>query len=178
MLLLTTLKLYHRLPPSRQAFGDCSRYHLQPRRERCRPHTTLWRNLPPGAACRQQGGVPQEQGGGLGCRRVRLHACGQRNPDIRRCCRAEPLRRSELQGRGVRRRTDLCRNKCSSGKSITQCLPGVCADGSVQLAGHMFQERRPLEVVAVKAAAAAVETIGLAVFLTWWGTSPAQDLLR
>ncbi|CCX30448.1 hypothetical protein FPQ18DRAFT_268178 [Pyronema domesticum] len=47
-----------------------------------------------------------------------------------------------------------------------------------QIISQAFQERRPAELLAVKAAVSAVDTIGLAVFLTWWGTNPAQDLLR
>jgi hypothetical protein len=47
-----------------------------------------------------------------------------------------------------------------------------------QLATHIFQERRPAEIVAVKAAVGVVETVGLAVFLTWWGVRPTHDLLR
>lgn len=46
------------------------------------------------------------------------------------------------------------------------------------MVGHIFTERRPLEQVAVKAATNLVDTVGLAVFLTWWGTRPAHDLLR
>ncbi|KAF8250667.1 DUF1761-domain-containing protein [Wilcoxina mikolae CBS 423.85] len=47
-----------------------------------------------------------------------------------------------------------------------------------QLVTQVFQERRPAELVAVKAAVSAVDTIGLSLFLTWWGTMPAHDLLR
>lgn len=47
-----------------------------------------------------------------------------------------------------------------------------------QLITQVFQERRPAEFVAVHAAVNAVDTIGLSLFLAWWGTNPAQDLLR
>ncbi|KAI5844109.1 hypothetical protein BZA05DRAFT_175609 [Tricharina praecox] len=46
------------------------------------------------------------------------------------------------------------------------------------LVTQIFQERRPAEMVAVKAAVGLVDTVGLAVFLTYWGTRPAHDLLR
>ena len=46
-----------------------------------------------------------------------------------------------------------------------------------QLATQVFQEKRPWEFVAVKAACGIVDTVGLSVFLTWWGTRPASDLL-
>ncbi|PWW78665.1 DUF1761-domain-containing protein [Tuber magnatum] len=42
---------------------------------------------------------------------------------------------------------------------------------------QLFQERRPAEYIAVRATAGLVETVGLAVFLTWWGIRPAHDLL-
>jgi len=35
---------------------------------------------------------------------------------------------------------------------------------------QVFTEKRPLELVGANVAAKLVETIGLAVFLTWWGT--------
>lgn len=35
---------------------------------------------------------------------------------------------------------------------------------------QVFQERRPVELIAVKAAAGLIETLGLSVVLTWWGT--------
>ncbi|KAA8899516.1 hypothetical protein FN846DRAFT_173019 [Sphaerosporella brunnea] len=47
-----------------------------------------------------------------------------------------------------------------------------------QLVSQVFQERRPAEMVAVKAAVNLVDTVGLSLFLTWWGTRPAHDLLR
>ncbi|RPB01115.1 DUF1761-domain-containing protein [Choiromyces venosus 120613-1] len=43
---------------------------------------------------------------------------------------------------------------------------------------QLFQERRPVEYIAIRATAGMVETVGLAVFLTWWGTRPAHELLR
>ena len=46
-----------------------------------------------------------------------------------------------------------------------------------QLAVQIFQEKRPLEFVAVKAVSGLVDTVGLSMFLTWWGTRPATDLL-
>ncbi|KAG0136507.1 hypothetical protein HOY82DRAFT_599216 [Tuber indicum] len=44
---------------------------------------------------------------------------------------------------------------------------------------QLFQERGPAEYsyIAVRATAGLVETVGLAVFLTWWGIRPAHDLL-
>ncbi|KAI9900876.1 hypothetical protein N3K66_005138 [Trichothecium roseum] len=35
---------------------------------------------------------------------------------------------------------------------------------------QLFNERRPFDVVGVNIAAKLVETVGLSVFLTWWGT--------
>ncbi|EOO02899.1 putative duf1761-domain-containing protein [Phaeoacremonium minimum UCRPA7] len=35
---------------------------------------------------------------------------------------------------------------------------------------QVFTEKRPLEVVGVNAVAKVFETVGLALFLTWWGT--------
>jgi len=46
------------------------------------------------------------------------------------------------------------------------------------MVGQIFTEKRPMEVVAVKAATNLVDTVGLSMFLTWWGTRPAHDLLR
>ncbi|KAL7274641.1 hypothetical protein RUND412_002446 [Rhizina undulata] len=43
---------------------------------------------------------------------------------------------------------------------------------------QLFVERRPAEYIAVTSAASLIETVGLSVFLTWWGTRPARDLLR
>ncbi|ROV89072.1 hypothetical protein VPNG_10062 [Cytospora leucostoma] len=36
--------------------------------------------------------------------------------------------------------------------------------------GQVFQEKRPLETIGVSVVAKVFETVGLAVFLTWWGT--------
>jgi len=46
------------------------------------------------------------------------------------------------------------------------------------LVSQIFQERRPFEAVAAKAAVGLLDTVGLAVLLSWWGTRPAHDLLR
>ena len=46
------------------------------------------------------------------------------------------------------------------------------------MATQVFQERRPVEMVAVKAAVAMFDTVGLSLFLTWWGTNPEVNLLR
>jgi hypothetical protein len=46
------------------------------------------------------------------------------------------------------------------------------------LVSQIFQERRPAEMVAVKAAVNLVDTVGLSLFLTFWGTSTAYDPLR
>ncbi|KAK7744621.1 hypothetical protein SLS53_003507 [Cytospora paraplurivora] len=35
---------------------------------------------------------------------------------------------------------------------------------------QVFQEKRPLETIGVSVVAKVFETVGLAVFLTWWGT--------
>ena len=35
---------------------------------------------------------------------------------------------------------------------------------------QVFQEKRALDTVGISAVAKAFETIGLATFLTWWGT--------
>ncbi|KAH0612744.1 uncharacterized protein LAJ45_00469 [Morchella importuna] len=43
---------------------------------------------------------------------------------------------------------------------------------------QLFQERRPAEYIAIRATAGLIETVGLSVFLTWWGIRPAHDLLR
>ncbi|TGZ77609.1 DUF1761-domain-containing protein [Ascodesmis nigricans] len=47
-----------------------------------------------------------------------------------------------------------------------------------QAVSQVFLDRRPAELVAVKVAANLVDTVGLSLFLTWWGTRPAHDLLR
>ncbi|KAI5778277.1 putative UPF0591 membrane protein C15E1.02c [Geopyxis carbonaria] len=46
------------------------------------------------------------------------------------------------------------------------------------LVSQVFTERRPVEMVAIKAIVSMVDTVGLSLFLTWWGTRPAHDLLR
>ncbi|PUU79784.1 hypothetical protein B9Z19DRAFT_1192400 [Tuber borchii] len=43
---------------------------------------------------------------------------------------------------------------------------------------QLIQDRRPAEYIAVRVTAGLVETVGLAMFLTWWGIGPAHDLLR
>jgi len=40
------------------------------------------------------------------------------------------------------------------------------------LVSQIFQERRPVEMVAVKAAVNLVDTVGLSLFLTFWGIRP------
>jgi len=35
---------------------------------------------------------------------------------------------------------------------------------------QLFTEKRPLDIVGIAAAAKIVETVGLSVFLSWWGT--------
>lgn len=37
---------------------------------------------------------------------------------------------------------------------------------------QVFTEKRPLDTVAVGALARVFETVGLSMFLTWWGTRP------
>lgn len=36
--------------------------------------------------------------------------------------------------------------------------------------GQVFQEKRPLETIGISVVAKVFETVGLACFLTWWGT--------
>lgn len=40
----------------------------------------------------------------------------------------------------------------------------------MQYITQLFVEKRPLDQVGVSFAAKAVETVGLSLFLTWWGT--------
>lgn len=44
------------------------------------------------------------------------------------------------------------------------------ANSCAQYLTQIFQERQPLETVAVSVLAKVVESVGLACFLTWWGT--------
>ena len=44
------------------------------------------------------------------------------------------------------------------------------------LVTQVIQERRPWDAVAVRAATSAVDTIGLSLFLNWWGTSTSEIL--
>jgi len=44
------------------------------------------------------------------------------------------------------------------------------ADRNKQYITQVFSEKRPLDMVGANVAAKLAETIGLAVFLTWWGT--------
>lgn len=39
-----------------------------------------------------------------------------------------------------------------------------------QFIAQIFTEKRPLDTVAVGAVARVFETVGLSLFLTWWGT--------
>lgn len=39
-----------------------------------------------------------------------------------------------------------------------------------QFISQVFTEKRPLDTVAVGAVSRAFETVGLSLFLTWWGT--------
>ncbi|KAI9883929.1 MAG: hypothetical protein M1823_004273 [Watsoniomyces obsoletus] len=47
---------------------------------------------------------------------------------------------------------------------------GLHPDQTVQFISQIFTERRPLDTVAVGAVARMFETVGLSLFLTWWGT--------
>lgn len=42
--------------------------------------------------------------------------------------------------------------------------------GEKQFIGQIFTEKRPLDTVAVGAVSRVFETVGLSLFLTWWGT--------
>lgn len=44
------------------------------------------------------------------------------------------------------------------------------ATSAPQYLGEIFTEKRPWDVVAASVVAKVVETVGLATFLTWWGT--------
>jgi uncharacterized protein with PQ loop repeat len=39
-----------------------------------------------------------------------------------------------------------------------------------QFINQLISERRPIDTIGVSVAAKLIETIGLSVFLTWWGT--------
>ncbi len=41
---------------------------------------------------------------------------------------------------------------------------------SLQYLSQVFTEKRPIDTVGVSVAAKLFETLGLSVFLTWWGT--------
>ncbi|KAF8459041.1 hypothetical protein BGX38DRAFT_1084787, partial [Terfezia claveryi] len=41
------------------------------------------------------------------------------------------------------------------------------------LVNELFQEKRPADFLIVKATAAMLETVGLSILLTWWGTRPS-----
>jgi hypothetical protein len=41
---------------------------------------------------------------------------------------------------------------------------------ALQYITQVFAEKRPLDTVGVSVAAKVFETVGLSVFLTWWGT--------
>lgn len=64
---------------------------------------------------------------------------------------------------------------CVCLKLVISCTNG---GGIEQVVSQLFQDRRPAEYIAVRVTAGLVETVGLAVFLTWWGIGPAHDLLR
>lgn len=44
------------------------------------------------------------------------------------------------------------------------------ASAAPSLISHVLQERRPLDTVAVSVVQRLFETVGLSLFLTWWGT--------
>ena len=39
-----------------------------------------------------------------------------------------------------------------------------------QFISQLFTEKRPFDMVGIAAAAKVIETVGLSVFLSWWGT--------
>ncbi|KAI8306447.1 UPF0591 membrane protein [Colletotrichum sp. SAR11_59] len=49
-------------------------------------------------------------------------------------------------------------------------LDGPPTDTLAQYISQVFAEKRPLDTVGVSALAKVIETVGLSVFLTWWGT--------
>jgi hypothetical protein len=45
-----------------------------------------------------------------------------------------------------------------------------CQKRPIQFISQIFTEKRPLDTVAVGAVTRVFETLGLSLFLTWWGT--------
>lgn len=46
----------------------------------------------------------------------------------------------------------------------------LLASNMMQFIAQIFTEKRPFDTVAVGAVARVFETVGLSLFLTWWGT--------
>lgn len=44
------------------------------------------------------------------------------------------------------------------------------SDKCIQIVSQVFSEKRPLDTIAVGAVSRVFETVGLSLFLTWWGT--------
>jgi hypothetical protein len=54
---------------------------------------------------------------------------------------------------------------------LTKPKPSIPANlQAAQFISQIFTEKRPLDTVAVGGVARVFETVGLSLFLTWWGT--------
>lgn len=53
-------------------------------------------------------------------------------------------------------------------RSLSLTLVNICCNQ--QFVSQIFAEKRPLDTVAVGAVSRVFETVGLSLFLTWWGT--------
>lgn len=80
-----------------------------------------------------------------------------------------------LQGRGLPRRPHLPGHFCtdrelSPSNSHLPSMTSLLTSCESQFIAQVFQEKRALDTVGISVVAKAFETIGLATFLTWWGT--------
>lgn len=81
-----------------------------------------------------------------------------------------------LQGRSLPRRPHLPRHLCpyrefsQRGPDHLPRVTPLLTCCHLQFIVQVFQEKRALDTVGISAVAKAFETIGLATFLTWWGT--------
>lgn len=161
----------HHRPPTRQALGHRARHCLQPRRLPRRPRPRLRRDLPPSPGRQLQGGVLQVEGGRLRRRRLGHLPRRLRGPDLRRRRPHQRHRHPQLQGRRLLGDVNLLRQLCTIRTSSQSSASEVKLElTNTQFIAQVFTEKRPLDTIAVGALARVFETVGLSLFLTWWGT--------
>jgi hypothetical protein len=64
----------------------------------------------------------------------------------------------------------VCLSSAGKCTPFYHSLTNLCFSHNQQFVSQIFSEKRPLDTVAVGAVSRVFETVGLSLFLTWWGT--------